>query len=127
MNIVFLDRATIGPRISFPKPSFKHSWAEYAQTLPTQTRERLQNADIAITNKVVIDNAILEECPHLKYIAVAATGTNVIDIDACQARNITLANVTDYATQDVAEYAFMLILALCKQLKAYQQALQSNE
>ncbi|HEY7774629.1 MAG TPA: D-2-hydroxyacid dehydrogenase [Marinagarivorans sp.] len=127
MNIVFLDRATLGPSVKFPKPRFAHCWTEYPQTSPTQTSERLQAAHIAITNKVVIDEAVLNNCPHLKYIAVAATGTNVIDVDACQARNVVVANVTDYATQDVAEHALMLMLTLCKQLKAYQQAIGEGE
>ena len=127
MNIVFLDRATIGPSIQFPKPAFNHHWTEYPQTTPEQTIVRLQNADIAITNKVVIDKTVLDHCPKLQYIAVAATGMNVVDLNACAERGITVANVSDYATQDVAEHVFMLMLALTKQLKAYSAALAQGQ
>lgn len=127
MNIVFLDRATIGPSIHFPKPAFNHHWTEYPQTTPKQTIARLQGANIVITNKVVIDKAVLDACPTLQYIAIAATGMNIVDLEACTERRITVANVTDYATQDVAEHVFMLMLALTKQLKAYSYAVEKGQ
>lgn len=127
MNIVFLDRATIGPSVNFPKPNFVHNWTEYPQTTREQTIARLQGANIAITNKVVIDKAVLDACPTIQYIAIAATGMNVVDLAACTERGVTVANVTDYATQDVAEHVFMLILALTKQLKAYSRAVAEGQ
>lgn len=127
MNIVFLDRDTIGPEVIFPKPDFNHQWTQYPQTRGCDIAIRLKNCNIAITNKVVIDKAVLQACPQLKYIAVAATGTNNVDLDECQIRGITVANVTDYATSGVAEHVFMLILALRKQLKAYSQALEKHQ
>ena len=127
MNIVFLDRATLGPSVSFPKPAFVHHWTEHPQTMREQTIARLQGANIAITNKVVIDETVLDGCPNLQYIAVAATGMNVVDLKACAERGITVANVSDYATQDVAEHTFMLMLALTKQLKAYSAALAQGQ
>ena len=127
MNIVFLDRATIGPSVQFPKPAFNHKWTEYPQTTREQTIARLQGADVAITNKVIIDKAVLDACPTLQYIAVAATGMNVVDLNTCAERGITVANVSDYATHDVAEHAFMLMLALTKQVKAYSAALAQGQ
>jgi glycerate dehydrogenase len=127
LNIVFLDRATFIPSVHFPKPNFEHHWTDYPSTAPHQIIPRLQQADIAITNKVVIDQAVLAHCPKLKYIAITATGMNVVDLDECHQRGIAVANVTNYATQGVAEHVFMLTLALCKQLKSYTQALLEGE
>lgn len=127
MKIVFLDRATVSPNITFPTPTFAHQWHSYNTTPPTLTAERLQGATIAITNKVAIDRAILEQCPDLKYIAVAATGTNVIDIEACREHQVVVANITGYACDSVAEHTFMMLLALFRQLKPYSQALDRGD
>ena len=127
MNIVFLDRATLGPHVQFPTPSFNHTWVEYPNTPAELTLERLKSAHMVITNKVVITADVIAQCPHLKYIAVAATGVNVVDIPACQARGIIVANITQYATHAVAEHVFMLMLALIKQFKPYQQALNAGQ
>jgi glycerate dehydrogenase len=127
LSICFLDRATLASSIEFKRPSFKHRWIEYANTAAADTAARLKDSHIAITNKVVIDEAILDQCPKLKYIAVAATGANVVDLEACRQRGIVVANVTDYATHAVAEHVFMFILALSKQLKPYSQALVDGQ
>ena len=127
MKIVCLDRATISASTRLPTPSFEHTWLSYDNTQAEQTIERLLQADIAITNKVVIDRKVLEACPTLKYIAVAATGVNVIDLPACKEHGVTVANVTGYATHAVAEHTFMMILALLKQLKAYQQTMMQGQ
>ena len=126
-RIVFLDRATFPTNILFDAPSFPHFWQNYAGTNAEQTISHLQNATIAITNKVMINEAVLNACPKLKYIAVAATGVNVVDLAACKKRNIVVANVTGYATHSVAEHVLMLMLVLSKQFKKYSQALTNGQ
>lgn len=127
MNITFLDRATVPKCITFKTPSFEHHWQSFAHTTPQQTVSHLHHSNIAITNKVVIDETVLSRCPSLKYIGVAATGVNVVDLEACKKRGIVVANVTGYATHSVAEHVFMLMLALNKQLMAYNQALKAGQ
>ncbi|MGU3846041.1 glycerate dehydrogenase, partial [Vibrio diabolicus] len=80
-TIVFLDRATIPEHIEIPRPSFQHYWREYDLTAPEQVIERLAGADIVISNKVLLDQNILEQLPQLRMIAVAATGFNNVDVD----------------------------------------------
>lgn len=126
-NITFLDQGTFPPSITFTPPSSRHQWQSYTATTPQQTIQHLQDTTIAITNKVVINEAILSQCPTLQYIGVAATGFNIVDIAACKKRNIVVANVTDYATHSAAEHVFMLMLALSKQLKGYSQALAAGQ
>jgi glycerate dehydrogenase len=82
-NIVFLDRQSL--RAELRAPSFAHAWTEHVQTRPDQVVERLQHATVAITNKVPIRRDTLAQLPNLKLIAMAATGYDVIDVDACRA------------------------------------------
>ncbi len=127
LSICFLDRATLASSVEFKRPKFKHLWTEYENTAPSETIARLKDSHIAITNKVVINEDVLAHCPKLKYIAVAATGANVIDLNACRERGIVVTNVTDYATHAVAEHVLMFMLALSKQLKSYSQALVDGQ
>jgi lactate dehydrogenase-like 2-hydroxyacid dehydrogenase len=76
-KIVFLDRETLDANVR--KPNFPHEYTEHAQTAPDQIVERLKGATICITNKVPLREATLKQLPGLKLIAVAATGTDVID------------------------------------------------
>jgi glycerate dehydrogenase len=120
MRIVFLDRDTIGPGITIRGPGFEHEWVEYGKTAPGQVVERLRGAEVAITNKVRIGRATLAELPALRMIAVAATGVDVIDLDACRERQIVVSNVRGYATNTVPEHTFALILALMRNLPQYR-------
>ncbi len=117
-HIVFLDRASL--RANVRRPAFAHSWREYPATSPDQVVERLLDATIAVTNKVPLRAATLERLRELKMIAVAATGYDVIDIAACQAAGIPVANIRNYAVHTVPEHAFALISALRRCLLAYR-------
>src|SRR5688572_2868405 len=121
IRIVFLDRDSIGPSVDLRKPAFRHAWAEHAATPPGEVVNRLVRADIAVTNKVPIRARHLNELPHLKMIAVAATGYDVIDVAACRERGIVVSNVRGYAVNTVPEHTFALILALRRGLIGYRQ------
>ncbi|WP_049542184.1 D-2-hydroxyacid dehydrogenase [Vibrio nigripulchritudo] len=109
------------------KPSFEHQWVEYGKSRQDQVVERLTDADIAVTNKVPIREEALAQLPRLKMVAVAATGYDVIDLDACKARGITVANVRGYAVNTVPEHTFSLILALRRSLVGYRQDVIDGE
>jgi glycerate dehydrogenase len=116
-NIVFLDASTCIAEIRRPK--FDHQWKEFPATSPGQTAERLKDATIAITNKVQLKRDVLEHLPRLKLVAVAATGTDNVDIDYCRERGIIVSNIRDYSVHTVPEHVFMLILALRRNLLAF--------
>ena len=118
-KIVFLDRSTV--KAEFRKPSFEHEWTDYQMTQPNETVGRLQSATIAITNKVALREATLEQLPNLKMIAVAATGTDCVDSKYCRQNEIVVSNVRDYAIHSVPEQVFSLILALMRNLMAYHE------
>ncbi len=126
-NVVFLDRATIPTHIELPHLPFDHQWIEYDFTSPELVVERLKNAQIVITNKVVLDAAVLRQLPELKLIAVSATGFNNIDIDYCREQSIAVTNVQGYATQSVPEHVVGMIFALKRNLIGYHNDIANGE
>ena len=121
-KIVFLDRSTIRQDIGIRAPGFAHEWAEYKKTASVeQTSERLQGADIVITNKVTISADVIAGCPDLKLVAVAATGIDHIDIAACKAAKITVSNIRGYALRTVPEHVISVMMTLRRELLQYRQ------
>ncbi|MCD6061093.1 MAG: glycerate dehydrogenase, partial [Moraxellaceae bacterium] len=123
MRAVFLDFASLQPDDldTSALTALPLDLAVHAHTPPDETVTRLQGAQIAITNKTVIDAAVLAACPQLRFIAVTATGTNNIDMAAARARGIAVANVEGYGTQAVAQHTFALLLALTNRLFEYSR------
>ena len=126
-NIVFLERDTIAPDVVVRRPSFDHSWKDYDRTTPEQLVERLKDASVAVVNKVRFQRPAIEALPKLKLIAVAATGTDNIDLKACAERGVTVCNIRGYALHTVPEHAFTLILALRRGLIGYRQDVVNGE
>ena len=118
-TIVFLDRNTL--RADVRRPAFEHEWREHEKTSPEQVVERLRDATIVITNKVPLRRAAIDQLPRLKMIAVAATGVDIVDLDAARERGLTVSNVRGYARRVVPEHVFALILALRRNLLAYRE------
>ncbi|MEO7496309.1 MAG: D-2-hydroxyacid dehydrogenase [Massilia sp.] len=116
-NIVFLDRDSLVAELR--APAFEHGWTEHGFTEPLDVAERLRDATIAISNKVPIRADSLDRLPNLKMIAVAATGTNNVDLEACKARGIVVSNIRNYSVVSVPEHCFSMILALRRNLRAY--------
>lgn len=121
MNIVFLDRTGIPATHNIPRPSFPHHWIEYDRTSPEETFERAKDADIVITSKVVFDRELLSRLPKLKLIAITATGTNNIDLDAAKDLGIAVKNVTGYSSVTVPEHVLGMIFALKHSLVGYHR------
>lgn len=118
-RIVFLDRGTL--KTTLRPPAFAHEWRDYAETQAQEVAERIRDATIVITNKVAVRDAALEEAGELKLIALAATGFDVVDLEACRRRGVSVVNARGYASQSVAEHVFLLMLALRRNLIAYRE------
>jgi glycerate dehydrogenase len=116
-KIVFLDRETLDANVRIP--NFPHEYTEYAQTSVDQIVERARDADIVITNKVPLREPVLKQLPKLKLIAVAATGTDVIDKAYTTANGITVSNIRNYAFNTLPEHVFALLFALRRNLVNY--------
>lgn len=116
-RIVFLDRGTLP--VAIRAPALPLQWQEYEATVREQVVERLAHAEVAISNKAPLMAAELAQLPRLKLIAVAATGTNNVDLDYCRENGIAVSNVSGYSTHSVAEHVFALLLALRRQIPSY--------
>ncbi|HAT32120.1 MAG TPA: glycerate dehydrogenase [Janthinobacterium sp.] len=123
-RIVFLDRDSLIAKVR--APAFAHDWAEYPATAPAEVVERLRDASIAISNKVPLREADLARLPRLKLIAVAATGSDVIDLAACRRRGIVVCNIRDYAVATVPEHCLALMLALRRKLLDYRADIEAG-
>ena len=123
-SIVFLDRGTLGAELR--APGFPHSYQEYAATPAQLVAERLRDATIAIINKVPMPAETLAQLPKLRLIAVAATGTDIVDKDYCRVKGITVVNIRDYAFNTVPEHVFALIFALRRNLIAYREDVRNG-
>ncbi|MGB9493788.1 MAG: D-2-hydroxyacid dehydrogenase [Azonexus sp.] len=119
-RIVYLERESIIADVR--RPAFAHDWVEYAKTTPGLVGERLAGATIAIVNKAPLPAAAVDALPDLKMVAVAATGTNIVDLDACRRRGIVVSNIRGYAEHTVPEHVFSLLLALSRNLMAWRES-----
>ena len=125
-QIVFLDRATLPETVTVRAPGFSHTLHTYEHSHYTELPERIANADVIITNKVRLDRAALEAAPRLKLIAVAATGTDVVDLQAAKDQGVLVCNIRNYAINTVPEHTFALILALRRSIIAYHHAVRQG-
>ncbi len=123
-SIAFLDRSTV--QANLRKPAFPHTYKEYPETAPSEIVERLQGITIAIINKIPMREEALRQLPDLKLIAVAATGTDVVDKAYCKARGIVVSNIRNYAFNTVPEHVFALAFALRRNLMAYRDDVRAG-
>ncbi|MBD8204734.1 2-hydroxyacid dehydrogenase [Pseudomonas viridiflava] len=98
----------------------------HASTTAEQVAERLKGAQVAISNKVVIDAGTFAACPDLKLVLVTATGTNNIDLVSAREHGVTVCNCQGYGTPSVAQHTLLLLLALATRLPDYQQAVHQG-
>lgn len=125
-RIVFLDRETLSDSVELPQVPFKHELQVYGRTAPDQVAERIADAEIVISNKVALRREHLQAAPNLKMIALAATGSDNIDLDAARERQIVVSNIRDYAVRSVPEHVFALIFALRRNICAYRQSVKEG-
>jgi glycerate dehydrogenase len=119
MQLVFLDSDTLPHPIEHP--NWITQWTNRPATAQTTDAvvEALGNAEICITNKIRITPAILAKCPNLKFVCVAATGYDCVDLQACREHGVIVSNVPGYSKQSVAESVIASIFALRRNLMSY--------
>lgn len=127
MKIVFLDAKTVGDVTNLDTIQDLGDCTFYQTTSADQTKERIKDAEIVISNKVVLDRNLIEEAEHLRLICVAATGMNNIDRDAAEEAGIPVKNVSGYSTNSVAQTTFAMILNLIQNITFYDGFVKSGE
>ena len=126
MKIVILDGFTANPGdLSWERLAALGELTVYDRTTAQQTIERAAEADIVLTNKVLLRRQEIEQLPKLRYIGVLATGYNVVDIEAACERGIMVTNVPAYSTESVAQMVFAHLLTVTNRTEHY--ALQNRE
>lgn len=119
-KIVFLDEYSIAGR-DLSSITSQGEYVAYENTPKEQVVERLKDADIAITNKVLIDGEAMRQLPRLKLICVAATGMNNVDLDTARELGIEVKNAVGYSTSSVAETTLASALALARNIVYFNE------
>ncbi len=128
MKIVVLDGYCLNPGdLSWDSLEAVARLEVYDDTPEDQVVARGAGADMLLINKVPISAAALERLPDLKYIGVLATGYNIVDVAAAQARGVVVCNIPTYGTASVAQFVFALLLELCHHVGSHSEAVRQGE
>ena len=120
MKIVILDGFSANPGdLSWEELEKCGEVTVYDRTKPSETLTRVADADIVLTNKVIISREIIVQLPQLKYIGVLATGYNVVDVEAAHEHGIIVTNVPAYSTESVAQMVFAHLLTVTNRTEHY--------
>lgn len=127
-NIVVLDGYTLNPGdLSWDALQALGNCTIYDRTAVSDVVERCKEADIVLTNKVVIREAEMAQLPRLRYIGVLATGYNVVDTAAAAARGIVVTNIPAYSTDSVAQMVFAHLLNIVNAVQMHTDSVRSGE
>ena len=130
MKIVVLDGYTENPGdLSWDGLKALGEVEVYDRTSLTDPREaitRIGDAEIAITNKTPVTKEVFDACPNLKYVALLATGYNVVDVAYARQKGIAVSNVPTYGTDSVSQFAIALLLELCHHIGHHDQAVHQG-
>jgi lactate dehydrogenase-like 2-hydroxyacid dehydrogenase len=118
-GIVLLDADTLGEVNGFIQLAKLGNLAVYQSTSSGQRISRISNNEIVIVNKVIIDREVMDACPSLKLICVAATGMNNIDLEYAAIKGIIVKNVAGYSTESVVQHTFSMLFYLMGKLRYY--------
>ena len=128
MRGCFLDAGSMGDALNWDELNGAiDDWQWYHNTTREQVGDRIAGMDIVITNKVVLDAAVLEAADNLKLICVAATGFNNVDTQAAARCGIPVVNVTGYATPAVSQHVLALMLAHATRWASYDTAVKRGD
>ncbi|WP_456471399.1 D-2-hydroxyacid dehydrogenase [Caminibacter sp.] len=125
MKIVFLDALTLG-NVDFERFKRFGDVEIYQTTSKDQTLSRVKDADIIVTNKVVIDKNIMDNAKKLKFIQIAATGMNNVDLECAATKGILVKNVAGYSTNSVVQQTFALVLGLLNRVRYFDEYTRSK-
>jgi glycerate dehydrogenase len=127
MKIVFLETDTLGNDVELAPFDQLGEVIKYPASDPVQNAKRIKDAEVVIVNKVPMNEATLGGAGSLKLICITGTGTNIVDFDYTNSRNITVANVKGYSTQSVIQHTFALFFYLYEKLSYYDHFVKSGD
>ena len=129
MKIVILDASALNPGdMSYDCIRQFGDVTLYQKTdTEAQAIERIGDSQIVLVNKVPITRRILDACPNIRLICIQATGYNIVDCDACDARGIPVTNVPSYGTAAVAQFTLALMLETCHQIVLHNTSVHQGD
>ena len=128
MKIVILDGYTENPGdLSWEELGKLGDLTVYGRTPESEIISRIGDAEIVITNKTPLTRATLDACPNIRYIAVLATGYNVVDIAAAKEKGIPVSNVPTYGTASVGQFAIAMLLEICHHVAHHSQTVYEGK
>lgn len=127
MKIVILDASTLGEVASLSKLNSFGNVVKYDATKRSETVERVKDAEIVLTNKVVFDKEIIDQLPSLKLICITATGMNNVDLKYAEQKGISVKNAVGYSTHSVSQVTFSMVLQLMSNLNNYDKYVKNGE
>lgn len=119
MNIVFPDAGSLGSDLDLSLFHNLGNFIKWENTPEKELEDRIRNADVIITNRIILDEEQLKAAKKLKLIALTATGFNNVNREYCQKNRIALANVASYSTDSVAQHTFTILLYLLEHSRYY--------
>lgn len=126
MNIVFLDTDTIGEVDNLKKLEEFGNLTIYQRTSNDERISRIRGNQIVITNKVIIDKEVMDSCPNLKLICIAATGMNNVDLEYAKYKGIEVKNVSGYSTLSVAQTTFAMLLRIINHIEYFDRYVKNG-
>ena len=126
MNIVLLDAKTLGDDLDLSSLDLFGTLTCYDTTSEEETLARIIDADIVITNKVVLCANILAQSKNLKLVCIAATGMNNVDLEAAKFQGIEVKNVAGYSTHSVVQHTFSMALYLLGKMSYYDRVVKDG-
>ena len=99
----------------------------YDITAPEDIIKRSLDADILVTNKTPVTRQTIEKLPKLKFIAVLATGFNVVDCKAARERGIPVSNIPAYSTDSVAQLVFGFMLEFSNRVALHSESVKNGD
>ncbi|MDD3169738.1 MAG: D-2-hydroxyacid dehydrogenase [Eubacteriales bacterium] len=128
MKIVILDGYTINPGdLSWSMLEKHGELTVYERTPKELIVSRIGDAEIVMTSKCMLTAEVMRQCPNIKWIGILATGINMVDLKYASSRDIPVTNIPAYSTDSVVQFTFSLLLEICNQVKAHNDAVQSGQ
>jgi glycerate dehydrogenase len=127
IKIVFLDTITVGKVDNLAVIQSLGKYTGYEMTTPAQRIERIKGHNVVITNKVIIDREVMDNCPELELVCIVATGMNNVDLEYAAKKGITVKNVAGYSTESVTQCTFSMLLFLLNSSAYYDDYVRSGK
>lgn len=129
MKAVFLDYQSLSPEdLDLTKVwNLPFDFERFDTTGYSETANRINNADIVLTNKVVLDKKLLSTNPQIKLVVILATGTNNVDLKVANSLGIPVCNISGYSTESVAQHTIACLLELSRRLHEYRTAVDKGK